>query len=213
MTPRWFGPDRDSAIIFCEYADEIRREIGIDVYERKAALQADLPVIQRLIRKFRKDRTFADDSILDEVWQEYLQAQNILTKEEQLEKDDYSLAKARSAKKELQQAGLSDAARFGYCSKIRSCKNRKELRLLVRGFCPDCRGVVVKQDLTDSGNSISVTANPMSINPKVQEPTTDERRLIVLEARSRNPTASERHIAKLTNVPRSTVQDILKRVD
>ena len=211
MTPRWFGPDRDSAIIFCEYADEINREVGIDVYERKAALQANISVIQRLLRKFRRDKTFSDDSILDDVWQEYLQAQNILIKEEQFKKDEYLLAKARAAKHELRRAGLSDAARFGYCSKIRGCPNSKEVRLLVRGFCPDCRGVTVQQNATDDGSSISVTVDPTRINHKVLGLTTEERRTKVQAAKRSNPTASDRQIAKITNVPRSTVQDILRQ--
>src|ERR1700724_397217 len=74
-----YGPTRHSALIFWEYADHIKHEVGIDVFKRKAQMEADRPIILQLLNKFRRDRTFADESILDEVWQEFLRETGVLT--------------------------------------------------------------------------------------------------------------------------------------
>ena len=221
-----FGPTRHSAFIFEEFADHIQRETGIDVFQMKERWKADRPMLVRLLNKFRKDRTFADESILDELWQEYLRLDGILTDDEQQVKDECSLAKARTAKKVLRESGLSDAARFGYC-KRKSCGNSKLERLLLRGFCPDCRGLEVKQTIASGGlfdaakpfcldatkkeakTSIRVLKNRKNVHPDVSELTTEERRAKVLAAKRENPKATVREIADQTDIPRATVSDIL----
>jgi len=218
---QWSGPGRDAALVFAEYADHIRREEGIDVYERKAWLQSDTQAIKRLLDKFRRDKTFADESLLDEVWQECLRDLNILTREEQQAKDEFSLQKARSAKDDLRLAGLSDAPRFGYCSKVSGCQNSKVMRLLVRGFCPDCRGIAVQQTIAaggrfdaatdeESSTAIAATVSQEKMHPNVLKLTREERQAKVLAARNNHAAATEREIARLTDLPRSTVKDILR---
>ena len=221
-----YGPRISSALIFHERADYYRREVGVDPFERKAALEADRPTIERLMKQFRNDKTF-DDEFLNDVWQEHLQALGILTKDEQQQKDEFSLVKARTAKEDLRASGLSDAARFGFC-KRRSCKNGKVQRLLLRGFCPDCRGVAVKQTVAEGGvfdatapgciradsdemkTSLKVTISKKKIHPEVLKLTASEKQTRVLAAKKNNPTASVRDIAEQTQVPKSTVNDILK---
>ena len=128
-------------------------------------MEAEQPTIERLLKQFRKDKAFTDE-FLDEVWQENLRAMGILTADEQRQKDQFALAKARTAKDELRTSGLSDAARFGYC-KRRGCQNGKTQRLLLRGFCPNCRGVVVKQAVA-AGGVFDATA-PSSIRADSDE--------------------------------------------
>jgi hypothetical protein len=216
-----WGKNRYSALIFMEYANHIRREEGIDVYETKAQMEANHSAIRRIIKQMRIDKTFADESILDEVEEELLRDSGVLTKEEQQAKDESNLAKARVVRDELREAGMSDAPRSGFCKRT-GCPNRKVERLLVRGFCPDCRGLQVKQrvdkgdgraDATakDSKTSIRVFANRKNVHPNVLKPTTEERRERVLAAKRTNPSASVREIARLTNVPRATVSDILNK--
>lgn len=188
-----------------EHAEAIQRETGIDVYKLEARRRADMPVLLRLIQKFRKEKLFADESIEEGVWQEYLRDKGILTSDEQQAKDENSLAKARATKDELLSSGMSDAARFGYCKRS-GCMNRKDKRLLLRGFCPDCRGITVNQSPTD----IAVTVDPTKTRPEVLELTSEERREKVLSAKQQNPSASVRDLARLTNIPRKTVHDILK---
>jgi hypothetical protein len=211
-----------------EYENHIWREEGIDIYETKAQMKADNPTLLRLIKQMREDKIFADESILDEVEEELLRDSGVLPKEEQQAKDEWNLAKARAVKDELREAGMSDAPRSGFCKRT-GCPNRKVERLLVRGFCPDCRGLEVKQriptgdrraDAAVSGSadatakqtktSIRVSANPKNAHPDVLKPTTEERRERVFAARRENPSASIREIASLTDVPRATVNDILK---
>lgn len=201
------GAERHSALIFAEYSERIRQETGIDVYERKATLLAEMPIIRRLLDKFRKDKTFIDDGILDEIWRDCLREMNILPKEEQQAKDAFSLQKARTAKDDLRLAGLSDAARFGYCSKNRDCESKKEVRLLVRGFCPDCRGLKLQ---TNSEGKVSSTFNKDKVHPKTLQLTSEERQALVLNAKHNHPTASVRELARLTTMPSSTVSDILR---
>jgi transposase-like protein len=222
-----WGKDRHSALIFMEYADRIRREEGTDVYETKAQLEANDSLLRRLIEQYRKDKTFADASILDGVEQELLRDSGVLSKEEQQAKDECNLAKARAVKDDLRESGMSDAPRSGFCKRA-GCPNRKVERLLVRGFCPDCRGLNVKQRIpkgngrvdatvlgladataTETRTSIRVSANRKNVHPDVLKPTMEERREKVLAAREDNPSASVREIARLTNVPRATVNDIL----
>jgi hypothetical protein len=222
-----WGKDRHSALIFMEYANHIRREEGIDVYETKARMEANNSSLRRIIKRLRKDQPVADESILDEIEKELLRDSGVLPKEEQQAKDECNLAKARAVKNELRGAGMSDAPRSGFCKRP-GCPNRKVERLLVRGFCPDCRGLKVKQrvdtedgcaDAAESGfadatardakTSIRVSANQKNLHPNVLKPTTEERREKVLAAKSKNPSASVREIARLTNVPRATVNDIL----
>ncbi len=154
-----FGPNRHSALVFAEHAEEIRRETGIDVFEMEERRKADAPVLLRLLKRYRGK--FADESIFDELWQEYLRLRNIPTREEQRERDEYSLAKARATKEELRSSGMADAARFGYCKRT-GCANRKIERLLLRGFCPDCRGATVKQGAA----SITAFVDSSKIHPK-----------------------------------------------
>jgi len=219
------GPNRHSSLIFWEYADQIRHEEGIDVYELKAAMDADWPIVQRLLQKFRREQTFADESVLDEVWQEWLRAGGILTKEEQREKDTYNLTKARTAKDDLR--GMSDAARFGTCKRA-GCSNRKAECLLIRGFCPDCRGVTVKQTFAPGGcfnaaaphlldatnselkTSVIVSKNRKKIHPDVLRLTSEERRARVTAARNGHPEASQQTIAALTGISQQQVSYILK---
>ena len=223
-----WGKDRHSALIFMEYANHIRREEGTDVYETKAQIEANNSALCRIIKQMRKDKTFADESILDEVEEELLREGGVLTKEEQQAKDECNLAKARAVKDRLRESGMSDAPRSGFCKRT-GCPNRKVERLLVRGFCRDCRGLEVKQriatgdgraDAAVSGSadatakqtktSIRVSAHLKNAHPDVLKPTTEERRERVLAARRKNPSASIREIARLTDVPRATVNDILK---
>lgn len=190
-------------------------------------MKFDRPVIEQLFNKWRKDRTFADESILDAAWREQLQMWGILTEEEQQTKDEHTLAKARAAKDELRESGLSDAPRFGTC-KRKGCQNRKVESLLLRGFCPSCRGVTVKQTIASGGRfdaakphlldattselvtSLIVFTNKKKSHPDVLKLTTEERRRLVLEAKKNNPSATEREIAKETKLPRSMVNHILK---
>jgi hypothetical protein len=60
--------------------------------------------------------------------------------------------------------------------------------------------------------SIRVSANRKNIHPDVLKPTTEERREKVLAAGEDHPSASVREIARLTNVPRTTVDDILNSI-
>jgi hypothetical protein len=222
-----WGKNRHSALIFMEYANYINREEGTDVYETKAQMEANNSALRRLIKQMRKDKTFADESILDGVEEELLRDSGVLPKEEQQAKDELNLAKARAVKDGLREAGMSDAPRSGFCKRT-GCPNRKVERLLVRGFCPDCRGLQVKQrvakgdapadaavpgfaDATagDAKTSIRVSANRKNVHPNVLKPTTEERRERVLAARREYPSASIREIASLTDVPRATVSDIL----
>jgi hypothetical protein len=222
-----WGKDRHSALIFMEYAPHIRREEGTDVYETEAQMEANNSAMCRIIKQMRKDKTFADESILDGVEEELLRNSGVLPKEEQQAKDELNLAKARAVKDELHESGMSDAPRSGFCKRT-GCPNRKVERLLVRGFCPDCRGLRVKQRVDkgdghadaavsgfadarvgDAKTSIRVSANRKNVHPKVLKPTTEERREKVLAAKKANPSASVREIERLTNVPRATVSDIL----
>lgn len=221
------GPNRHSTLIFMEYEDRIRREVGIDVFERQAQMEADHAAIRRLLQKYREDGTYADESLLDQVEQDLLRAEGVLTEEEQQTKNEFNLAKARNAKDELRESGMSDASRFGFCKRS-GCANRKVERLLVRGFCPDCRGLKIQQTIAGGGRfdvttplfvdatakemktSIKVFANRKKAHPDVWKPTTQERREKVLAAKENNPAASIRDIAALTGIARTTVHDILK---
>lgn len=223
----WFGRNRHSALIFAEYAEHINREVGIDVYEKKAQWEADLPIVRDLINKYRKDGTFPED-FLDDVWQEYLQQGGILTKEEQQAKDEFTLAKARTTKRELRDSAMSDAPRFGYCKRS-GCSNRKVERLLIRGFCPDCRGVRVKQSIAEGGRfsatapymidatalemetSVTASKNPKFTHADTLTLTTEERNAKVLAVKQANPSASIRDVAKLTKIPRSVVGRIVQK--
>lgn len=222
-----YGPNLHCDLLFMHWADEIKRETGIDVYRTKEQMEADEALLLRLIKQHRRDRRFADESMLDAMWQEFLREKGMLTEEEQQEKDECNLSKARTAKEKLRESGMSDAARFGYCKRT-SCTNRKVERLLLRGFCPDCRGIKVKQRVANGGRfdatkrfcldattqqaktSLRVSANRKNVHPDVLELTAEQRRNLVQTTKQQNPLASEREIAKLTKVSRTTVQDILK---
>ena len=111
---------------------------------------------------------------------------------------------ARAIKNELRESGMADAPRFGFCKRT-GCANRKVERLLLRGFCPLCRGIVVAQ--TAHGITVAVDTK---IDPAVLELTTEERRAKVQTAKQRNPSATVSELARLANLPRKTVHDILK---
>lgn len=197
-------PIAPSDLIFRHYAGQIKEEHGIDVFRVKEAMEADEWTLRRLLDKFRNDKTFVDESILDEVWQEFLRAKGILSNEGQQAKDEYSLAKARTTKSDLQKGGLADAARFGFCKRT-GCTSRKVKRLLVRGFCPVCRGVAV----------ISATAEKLDVthvkpHRETKRETAEERAKKVLAAKEQHPDATVREIAERTKIPRSTVSDVLK---
>jgi hypothetical protein len=93
-----WGSSRHSALIFMEYANHIRQEQGIDVYAMKGQTAANNSAIRRIIKQMRKDKTFADESILDDVEKELSRDEGTLSKEEQQAKDECNLAKARGIK-------------------------------------------------------------------------------------------------------------------
>jgi hypothetical protein len=217
------GPTRLASIIFGQYANEIKQETGIDVYERKVVSEIDERLIGDLIKKWRRDKTFSDED-LDEAWQDHLRNTGVLSDEEQQKKDEFTLARARATKDSLR--GVSDAARFGYC-KRKGCPYRKEQRLVIRGFCSDCRGVTVTQTIAEGG-SFDAT-KPFSLNSTDDQAKTaltvtrkkphkdtrhssvEEKRDLVLTTKRRFPEATQRELATMTKVPRTTVRDILKQ--
>lgn len=196
-------------------------EEGIDVYETKARIKAENDAFLAAFNRYR--HKFSDE-FQQQVWQEYQRSIGILPPEEQQAKDEFSLQKARTAKDELRLAGMSDAPRFGTCKRI-GCKNRKFDRLLLRGFCHECRGVTVKQTIASGGSiftgafdatngqgatTLTVHKTKAKIHPDALELTSEDRRTKVLSAKEQNPSASTREIAELTKVPRETVRRILR---
>jgi len=207
-------------LIFSTFADWIMREQGIDVYETKAQLKADNDAFLAAFNQYR--HTFTDE-LQQQVWQEYQRSIGILPPDEQQAKDEFNLQKARTAKAALRAAGTSDAARLGYC-KRRGCTHAKTERLLVRGFCPDCRGVVVAQTIPGGGSIVTgtfdatrsqmlttLTVTYKKPHDDTQQKTTEERTALVLAAKKQHPDASQRDLADLTGVSQKTVSRILKR--
>lgn len=220
-------PIAPAALVFGHYAETIKNAEGIDPFEEEEVSRDDDAAVQRMLKKFRKARTFTDD-FLNEVWSDYLSSRGVLSKEEQHTKDGFGLQIARDTKAALSAHGLSDAARFGFCKRPR-CTSGKIGRLLLRGFCPDCRGVSVKQTIAEGGSfnalvsgradatvqglqttSLAVSVNRRKIHPATKELTTEERRTIVRNAREQHPGLSISGLAKKVNIPRKTVSDILK---
>jgi hypothetical protein len=212
-----------AALIFHHYAEQIKHEEGIDVYECKE----DLPAIEALLKKLRKEGSIADQSALDEAWTEHLRNKGILPKAEQQAKDEFTLQSARDTKESLRVSGMADAARFGYC-KRQGCEGRKQPCLLFRGFCPSCHGKSVKQAIATGGldvllfrkladatsqemqTSLVVSTNRRKVHPATKKPTTEERRAIVHRASKQYAELSVSELAKLLKLPRQTVSDILK---
>lgn len=131
-------------------------------------------------------------ALIDVPYRHSVKVKEELTEEELYKKRVYQAAVARTSRAAYREDDRSDAPRFGYC-KRKDCVNHKVRSLVRRSLCPDC--------LQKPEEAAST------------KPTVIERRKRVLGARQAHPEASERELAKVTGLPKTTVRRFLKEVE
>jgi hypothetical protein len=188
--------------IFAAYGEWYRINVGVDPYAADAKQRANLESTLYAIQYIR-DRRLVNDETLERLWDEYYRRERgELPDDEQRAKNTANLAKARAVRH-------GDEARFGFC-KRRGCACRKERRLLVRGFCPTCRGIVaIKQTVAETGSRITVERD--EARPETNKPTRAEKQRWVLGWKAKYPSMSTREIGYILGIEQSTVARILQR--